>query len=134
MNGGVSVENFKKTLYYSLVYEDRYKFFLDGLKNTIILTIVSFILGTFFGILLCWLKKDARETAKSLDKARELSPKRNIKNSLARNLILVLKLIQKLVKFIEMIEQKILKTIKGLLRKCGSPFFALLNIENMIYR
>ena len=79
-------------------------------------------------------KKDARETAKSLDKARELSPKRNIKNSLARNLILVLKLIQKLVKFIEMIEQKILKTLKGLLRKCGSPFFALLNIENMIYR
>lgn len=47
---------------------------------------------------------------------------------------MALKLIQKLVKFIEMIEQKILKTIKGLLRKCGSPFFALLNIENMIYR
>ena len=44
----------KSLLYMTFIQEDRYKIFLDGLGNTLLLTFISFILGTAVGILLCW--------------------------------------------------------------------------------
>ena len=39
--------------YRNFIAEDRYLFFVEGLKTTLILTVFSFVLGTLFGILLC---------------------------------------------------------------------------------
>ena len=40
-------------IYSTLIVEDRYLFFLEGLKNTLILTFASFLLGTLLGVLFC---------------------------------------------------------------------------------
>ncbi len=48
------MDDLKSLLYMTFVQEDRYKIFLDGLGNTLLLTFGSFILGTAVGILLCW--------------------------------------------------------------------------------
>ncbi len=40
-------------IYATFIMQDRYLFFLDGLKVTLLLTAASFVLGTVFGILLC---------------------------------------------------------------------------------
>ncbi len=40
-------------IYATFIMQDRYRFFLDGLKATLLLTAASFVLGTVFGILLC---------------------------------------------------------------------------------
>ena len=44
-------------IYLTFIYQDRYLFFVEGLKNTLILTFGSFILGTLFGILLCAMQR-----------------------------------------------------------------------------
>lgn len=41
--------------YLTFVYEDRWKFFLDGLWMTLLLTVSSFVLGTLAGALFCWM-------------------------------------------------------------------------------
>jgi len=41
--------------YMTFVYENRWKFFLDGLWMTLLLTAASFVLGTLLGALLCWM-------------------------------------------------------------------------------
>ena len=43
----------KDAVYFSLIFEDRYQLILSGLQITLILTIVSFALGTLLGMLLC---------------------------------------------------------------------------------
>ena len=43
----------KHILYITFVFEDRYRFFLDGLYYTLLLTFASFLLGTAVGIGLC---------------------------------------------------------------------------------
>ena len=50
------MEELQLRLYLSFVYEDRWKFFLDGLWMTLLLTVVSFILGSLMGALFCALK------------------------------------------------------------------------------
>jgi His/Glu/Gln/Arg/opine family amino acid ABC transporter permease subunit len=55
-------------IYVTFIYQDRYLFFLNGLKVTLQLTLASFILGTAVGVLLCaasrsshaWMRKAAR--------------------------------------------------------------------------
>lgn len=49
-------EELYKQIYVTFLYEDRWKFFLDGLWMTLLLTFSSFVLGTLLGILLCKLK------------------------------------------------------------------------------
>lgn len=46
-------ESIWDSFYATFIVEDRYLFFLEGLKTTLILTFFSFLLGTAFGILLC---------------------------------------------------------------------------------
>lgn len=50
------MEELQLRLYLSFVYEDRWKFFLDGLWMTLLLTAVSFVLGSLVGALFCALK------------------------------------------------------------------------------
>lgn len=40
-------------IYVTLIVEDRYLFFLEGLKTTLILTVASFLLGVLLGVLFC---------------------------------------------------------------------------------
>lgn len=47
-------------IYFTFVYEDRYLFFLDGLKMTLLLTVASFVLGTVVGIVFCAMKKSKK--------------------------------------------------------------------------
>ncbi len=47
-------------LYATFVMQDRYMFFVDGVKVTLLLTFVSFLAGTACGILLCAAKRSKR--------------------------------------------------------------------------
>lgn len=62
------MEQLKNLLYITFVMEDRYRFFLNGLGTTLLLTFGSFLLGTALGVGLCaalrsaapWARKAAR--------------------------------------------------------------------------
>lgn len=45
-----------KLIYVAFIYESRWRFFVDGLRMTLLLTFTSLILGTLIGILFCKLK------------------------------------------------------------------------------
>jgi His/Glu/Gln/Arg/opine family amino acid ABC transporter permease subunit len=45
----------QKTIYLNFVYEDRYKFLIEGFLMTLGLTLATFILGTILGALVCRL-------------------------------------------------------------------------------
>ena len=55
-------------IYETFIYDDRYLFFVSGLKVTLQLTLASFIFGTAVGVLLCagarskreWIRKTAK--------------------------------------------------------------------------
>lgn len=57
----------RKKIFETFIVDNRYLFFVDGLKVTLLLTLSSFILGTAVGVLLCagarsrhrWLRKTA---------------------------------------------------------------------------
>ena len=49
------LENLAGRFYLTFIHEDRWKFFLDGLWMTLLLTAASFILGTLLGALFCWM-------------------------------------------------------------------------------
>ena len=53
-------------IYLTFIFDDRYLFFVEGLRSTLILTFASFILGTAFAILLCVMQRSAN---KALNKA-----------------------------------------------------------------
>lgn len=44
------MEAISRSIYVNLIYDDRYKFLLDGLKMTLLLTIGSFILGSLIAV------------------------------------------------------------------------------------
>lgn len=44
------METISRSIYVNLIYDDRYKFLLDGLKMTLLLTIGSFILGSLIAV------------------------------------------------------------------------------------
>lgn len=54
------LEDLFSLLYVTFIYEDRWKFFLEGFGMTLLLTLSSFILGSLFGALLCALKLSRR--------------------------------------------------------------------------
>ena len=56
-------------LYFTFVYEERYRFFLNGLGNTLILTLASFILGTLLAVVFCTLKNSKNKVVSSVTKA-----------------------------------------------------------------
>ena len=56
-------------LYFTFVYEERYMFFLNGLGNTLILTLASFVLGTLLAIIFCALKNSKNKVVSSVTKA-----------------------------------------------------------------
>lgn len=63
------VETFWQKIYLTFIYENRYLFFLEGLRSTLILTFASFILGTVFGVLLSVMQNSRN---KSVRKAGEI--------------------------------------------------------------
>lgn len=46
----------KNILYYSLIYEDRYKYIIEGLFNTILIAIFAVIIGIVIGILVALIR------------------------------------------------------------------------------
>ena len=56
-------------LYFTFVYEERYRFFLNGLGNTLILTLASFVLGTLLAVVFCALKNSKNKVVSSVTKA-----------------------------------------------------------------
>ena len=46
----------KNTLYYRLIYEDRYKYIIEGLFNTILIAIFAVIIGIVIGILVALIR------------------------------------------------------------------------------
>ena len=63
---------FKKIIsqiYLTFIFEKRYRFFLEGLGNTLLLTLSSFLIGTLFAIVLCAM---ARSENKVLNKVSKL--------------------------------------------------------------
>ena len=40
-------------IYETFIFDNRYLFFVEGLKNTLLLTLGSFVFGTISGVLLC---------------------------------------------------------------------------------
>ena len=63
------MEELQLRLYLSFVYEDRWKFFLDGLWMTLLLTVVSFILGSLMGAVFCALKLSRRGWVRKITNA-----------------------------------------------------------------
>ena len=47
------IEYLQKSIYMNLIYEDRYQLILSGLWVTLLLTVVSFVLGTVLGMAFC---------------------------------------------------------------------------------
>lgn len=46
----------KDTLYYSLIYDDRYKYIIEGLFNTILIALFAVILGIIIGIVVSLIR------------------------------------------------------------------------------
>lgn len=51
-------------IYETFILQDRYLFFLDGLKTTLLLTFASFLLGTAVGVLLCAASRSRHQLIK----------------------------------------------------------------------
>ena len=58
------MQELQDILYKTFIYDDRYLFFLEGLKFTLIIAFFSILLGLFFGILTSIIRDYHRETKK----------------------------------------------------------------------
>lgn len=58
------MSNIQDILYKTFIYDDRYLFFLEGLKFTIIIAFFSILLGLFLGILTSIIRDYHKETKK----------------------------------------------------------------------
>ena len=58
------MSNIQDILYKTFIYDDRYLFFLEGLKYTLIIAFFSILLGLFLGILTSIIRDYHRETKK----------------------------------------------------------------------
>ena len=56
--------NMKDSLYNSLIYQDRYKYILEGLKSTIIMAFFATIIGTILGILIAVVEDNYEKNKK----------------------------------------------------------------------
>ena len=59
---GAFFKNILLRIYQTFIFEKRYRFFLEGLGNTLLLTLSSFFIGTLFAIVLCAMAKSANKT------------------------------------------------------------------------
>ena len=58
------MQNIQDILYKTFIYDDRYLFFLEGLKYTLIIAFFSILLGLFLGILTSIIRDYHKETKK----------------------------------------------------------------------
>lgn len=58
------MENLIYRFYVTFIYQERWRFFTDGLLMTLMLTFASFLGGTLFGALLCGLRMSRRNWVK----------------------------------------------------------------------
>ena len=58
------MSNIQNILYKTFIYDDRYLFFLEGLKYTLIIAFFSILLGLFLGILTSIIRDYHKETKK----------------------------------------------------------------------
>lgn len=58
-----------KKIYESFIFEDRYLFFVDGLKTTILLACFAFLLATVLGALFCAMIRSKNKIANTISKA-----------------------------------------------------------------
>ena len=58
------MEQFLDAFYKTFIYEDRYLYFLEGLKYTLIIALFSCILGLIFGILTSVIRDYHKQTNK----------------------------------------------------------------------
>ena len=49
-------DSLKDSFYKNLIVEDRWRFIVDGLLETIIIAIFSLLFGTLFAVLICWMR------------------------------------------------------------------------------
>ena len=58
----------KESFYNNLIVEDRWKIVVDGLWETIIISLCSILLGTLFGGFICWMRLSRRKLLGSIAK------------------------------------------------------------------
>lgn len=58
------LEWIKDTLYYSLIYDNRYKFIIEGLLNTIVIAFFAVIIGIIIGIVISLIRNYHDNTGK----------------------------------------------------------------------
>ena len=58
------MNDLKEIFYKTFIYDDRYLFFLEGLKFTLIIAFFSVLLGLFLGVLTSIIRDYHRETKK----------------------------------------------------------------------
>lgn len=63
------MNDLKHRLYMTFIQDDRYLFFLSGLKTTLILTFASFLLGVAFGALLTAMSRSESSILRKAEKA-----------------------------------------------------------------
>lgn len=56
------LQGLKDTIYQSLIYDDRYLYFLEGIKNTLIIAIFAVLIGIILGITIALIKDYYKET------------------------------------------------------------------------
>ena len=54
----------KENLYLNLIKDDRYMYLVNGLKNTLLITIVAVVVGILFGFLLAYIRTTHDKTGK----------------------------------------------------------------------
>lgn len=59
-----SLPETNNALYNTLIYQDRYKFILDGLKSTVIMALCATIIGTIMGILIAIIRDNYEKNKK----------------------------------------------------------------------
>jgi len=65
-NNKTFIDSVKDSIYKSLVKEDRYKMLLDGLKSTVLISILAAIFGTLLGMLLCYTSMHRNKLLKGI--------------------------------------------------------------------
>ncbi|MBR0419561.1 MAG: amino acid ABC transporter permease [Erysipelotrichaceae bacterium] len=62
------IKKILNSIYLTFIFEKRYRFFLEGLGNTLVLTLASFLIGTLFAIILCAMARSENKTLNRLSK------------------------------------------------------------------
>ena len=52
------------SLYKTLIYDNRYKYILEGLKNTLIIALFAVLIGILLGLLVAFIKNRYKERNK----------------------------------------------------------------------